>query len=102
MLLNLKTISANDVIAVKLINGEEILARFISEHNDEYKVSKPVMLHLVPTGNGQAQVSFAPFMMGVDTDVELTIPFSRMLTRPVLARQDAAKQYLSSTSGIAL
>lgn len=94
-------ITAGDVIAVKLINGEEILARLVSVEGDDYVIERPVILALVPVGNGQAAVNFAPFSMGIDDTTKLTVNFSRMLFRPVAARRDAAAQYLKSTSSIA-
>jgi hypothetical protein len=103
MLLNLSSApSAGDIIAVKLINGEEIIAKFVSAEGSKVTVSRPVILVLTPSGGGQAQVSFAPFMLGIDLDNEITIDESKMVTSPVKARNDAAKQYIQSTTGIAL
>lgn len=95
-------ISTGDVISVKLVNGEEILAKLVSVNGDDYTVERPVILALVPVGNGQAAVNFAPFSMGIDDSTKLTINYSRMLFRPVAARKDAASQYTKSTTGIAL
>lgn len=97
-------ISAGDVISVKLINGEEVLAKLVSINSDDdsYTIERPVILALVPVGNGQAGVNFAPFSVGLEDTTKITIPFSRMMFRPLTARADAAKQYTKSTSGIDL
>lgn len=92
----------NDVVAIKLVSGEELLAKLVSINGDEYTVEKPVLMHLVPVGNGQAQVQFAPFMLGLEPDAKITISYSKMVLRPVVARDDAGKQYIQSTTGIAL
>lgn len=103
MLINTsKNVAAGDVIAVKLTSGEEILAKLVSVENDVYVFSKPVILTLVPVGNGQASVSFAPFMMGLDEDTDITIEYHKMLMRPIVARKDAASQYIKSTTGLDL
>jgi hypothetical protein len=91
-----------DVVCVKLINGEEILAKLVSVDGDDYTITRPVILALVPVGNGQAAVNFAPFSVGLDDSTKLVINFSRMLYRPMLARKDAADQYSKSTTGIEL
>jgi hypothetical protein len=104
MLINIANagVAAGDVISVKLIHGEEILAKLVEINGDDYVIERPVILALVPTGNGQASVNFAPFSMGIDDDTKLTINHSRMLFRPVAARKDAAAQYIKSTTGIDL
>lgn len=95
-------VSAGDVISVKLINGEEVLAKLVKVEGDDYTLENPVILALVPMGNGQAGVNFAPFSVGIDAETKLTINYSRMLFRPVAARKDAAAQYVRSTTGIEL
>jgi hypothetical protein len=95
-------IAAGDVVSVKLIHGEEILAKLVDINGDDYTFERPVILALVPVGNGQAAVNFAPFSMGIDDTTKLVINYSRMLFRPVAARQDAAAQYIKSTTGIEL
>ena len=101
MLVNIsKQPKAGDVICVKLVDGEEIIARLENVSDDVYTIVRPVILHLVPLNNGQASVSFAPFSMGIDDETSIDIPFNRMLFKPVVARKDAASQYIRSTTGI--
>lgn len=103
MLINTsKNVAAGDIIAVKLTSGEEILAKLVKVEGETYTFSKPVILTLVPVGNGQASVSFAPFMMGLDEETEVTIEYHKMLMKPIVARKDAAAQYVKSTTGLDL
>lgn len=103
MLLNLnKTPSPGDIVAIKLVSGDEIIAKLVQIEGSVFTLSRPVILMLTPTGGGQAQVSFGPFMLGVDIDNEFDIDLSQMLVYPIKARNDAAKQYLQSTTSIAL
>lgn len=101
MLINTQVdVKSGDIIAVKLVNGEDILAKLVSVNGDDYVINRPVILHLVPVGNGQATVNFAPFSLGLDDTTNLTINFSKMLYRPIEARKDAASQYIRSTTGL--
>lgn len=97
---NRKEVKAGDIVAVKLVNGEDILAKLVSVDGDDYVIVRPVILHLVPVGNGQASVNFAPFSLGLDDATSLTINVSKMLYRPIEARKDAASQYIRSTTGL--
>lgn len=101
MLINVQQdVKAGDVVAFKLVSGEDILAKLVAVDGDDYTIVRPVILHLVPTGNGQASVSFAPFSLGVDDEAKLTFNFSKLLYRPIQARKDAASQYIRSTTGL--
>lgn len=100
MLVNSKPSLVGAVIAVKLMNGEEIIARLKSQSDEVYTLVRPVVLTLMPTGNGQGAVTFTPFAMGVDEHAEYEIERARMLFAPVEARDDAAKQYIKATTGI--
>lgn len=104
MLLSITTPpAAGDIITVKLTNGEEIMARLKNVEGDNYFIETPVSMQLVPTGNGQAGVTFVPFLMGLgDESGAIEISYSKMLHRPIKSRDDAMKQYIRSTSGIEL
>lgn len=97
-----KTFAARDVINLKFTNGEEILASFVSSTDSTITVTKPVIMQLVPVGNGQGAVQFAPFMLGRDDDEEYVIDNDKLMVHPGLARSDAASQYMKATSSIEL
>ena len=90
------------VVAIKLMNAEEIIGRLVAHEGDTYTIKHPVVLTLVPTGPGQSAVTFTPFSMGIDEDQAFEINLARMLFKPVPAREDAEKQYVKVTSGIEL
>lgn len=95
----------NEVVAVKLVNGQEIITKVTAIEGDLYTLSRPYVLMLVrDPETQQPTVTFAPFSMGVDDDRNTAYQVLRqhMVTAPVPARADAAKQYLSVTSGIDL
>lgn len=103
MLINTSSkFDARDVIAIKFVNGEEILAMFQKQEGDKITVTNPVIMQLVPVGNGQGAVQFAPFMLGVKDDAEYTFSLDKLMIDPIKARADAASQYMKATSSIEL
>lgn len=103
MLINTSSkFDARDVLAIKFVNGEEILATFVKQEGDVFTVTKPVIMQLVPVGNGQGAVQFAPFMLGIDDDAEYSFNLDKVMIHPIKARKDAASQYMKATSSIEL
>jgi hypothetical protein len=100
----------NDIVALKLITGEEIIAKLIAVEDvivanfteKAYVVTKPFVQTLHQMANGQGAVGFAPFMMAIEPTTPVTIPISRLLCLPTKARQDATTQYVKATSGLDL
>jgi len=91
-----------DVLAIKFGNGEEIIATLVETDGTTMTVTKPVIMQLVHAGNGQGAVQFAPFMLGVDDDKHYTFTLSSLLVAPIVARKDAASQYMKATSSLDL
>jgi hypothetical protein len=87
-------------VAIKLVNGQEIIAKLTSIDGDKYSVERPYVLMLVRDESGQPTVTFAPFAMGIDDETTYEVLRQHMITAPVAARGDAAKQYLQVTSKI--
>jgi len=92
---------ANDVKILKLITGEEVMARVTEGNNGLITLDKPMTLQAVPT-NQQGQMGFAlvPWLMSGKSD---TITIS---TDHIIAQDDpqaqAEKNYLSQISGLVL
>lgn len=85
-----------DTISMKTVAGEEIIARLDEEKGTKLKVSKPMALTM-----GQQGLGMVPFCFTVspETSIELN-----MNTLVFIAKTDAemAKQYVQSTTGIAI
>ena len=95
MLINKKAFSQGDVVSLKLVNGDEIIARYESDDNDSIKISKPMALTMGPQG-----LDMVPWVF-------LGEPESFTLKRDhvfvmVPSKKDAGDQYIQSTTGIAL
>ena len=94
MLIN-KGISVGETVSIKLISGEEIIARLEEENSDYIKVSKPLTVSLGPQGLGMI-----PFVFLANTDtIKLNMNHVMVLAT---AKKEAADQYLQGTTGIAL
>jgi hypothetical protein len=95
MLIN-KGVSAGEVITLKLTSGEEIVAKLVEDGAAYYKLKNPQVIGMGPKGPG-----LMPYLFTVNPDTEIKL---LKLTVTVAEATDAqfAKQFLESTTGIAL
>ena len=95
MLIN-KGVSAGEVITLKLTSGEEIVAKLVEDGITYYKLKNPQVIGMGPKGPG-----LMPYLFTVNPDTEIKLQKS---TVTVAEATDAqfAKQFLESTTGIAL
>ena len=90
-----KGISQGEVVSLKLINGDEIIARFETETSDEIKIEKPLALTM--SGQGLGMI---PWMF-LGAKESITLKKSHVFCM-VPSKKDAADQYMQGTTGIAL
>ena len=90
-----KPITANDIVSLKLVNGDEIIARFEEETNDTITINRPKALTVTAQGLGMI-----PWMFLGDKDT-MTLKKSHVFVM-VPSNKDAATQYTEGTTGIAL
>jgi hypothetical protein len=90
-----KGISTGEVVSLKLINGDEIIARFESETSEEIKIEKPLALTM--SGQGLGMIPWM-FLGNKDT---ITLKKSHVFCM-VPSKKEAADQYMQGTTGIAL
>lgn len=91
-----KGVTAGEVVSLKLISGEEILAKLVEETATEYKVSKPLVLSV-----GQQGLGMIPLMFTIDPEKDIKISKSSVI---VISNTDKqfANQYLQGTTGLAI
>lgn len=94
MLIN-KGVSAGDVVSLKLINGDEIIARLDADDQHGVTVSRPLAITMSSQGLGMI-----PWVFLGDKD-SYTLKREHIFVI-VPSKPDAAKQYLEGTTGIAL
>jgi hypothetical protein len=90
-----KGFSSGDIVILKLVNGDEIIARLEEESKEEVKFSRPKAV----TFNGQG-LGMIPWVFLGEAEI-YTLSKTHVFTI-VPARKDAASQYMEGTTGIAL
>ena len=85
-----------DIISIKLVTGEEVVAKFEEETETNITINKPMTLQLGPQGMGISQ-----FMLTMDMDSKVSISKQNCL---VIAptRKEMSDQYIQGTTGIAM
>lgn len=100
-----KAIEPNDIVAVKLVSGDEVIAKVTAIAADGgFKLSKPLVLgmqqHQDPaTGKIGIGLGFAPFMLGLAEDMPVTIKPTSFVT-VARVRDEVRNAYLQSTTGL--
>ena len=90
-----KPITTGEVVSIKLINGDEIIARFETEDSSGITILKPLAITVGPQGLGMM-----PWIFLGDKDT-MTLKKEHVFVM-VKSKKDAANQYMQGTTGIAL
>lgn len=90
-----KGYSQGDVVSLKLINSDELIAKFESETATEIKIHRPLALTINEQGLGMM-----PWMMLAEAEF-FTLSKAHVMAVST-SKKDAANQYLQGTTGIAL
>ena len=91
-----KGISVGEVITLKLTSGEELVAKLAEETATYYKLSKPQVIGMGPQGPG-----LMPYLFTVSPNKEVKL-LKTTVTVAEATDEAFAKQFLQSTTGIAL
>ena len=91
----------NDVKVLKLITGEEVIARVSTESSNLLILDKPMILQMMPA-NQQGQVGFAivPWLMAGNSE-KITISTEHILAEDVV-KSEVEKNYLANVTGLTL
>ena len=92
---------ANDVKVLKLITGEEVIARVSRESSNLLILDRPMILQMMPA-NQQGQVGFAivPWLMAGNSE-KITISIEHILAEDVV-NSEVEKNYLANVTGLTL
>lgn len=93
MLVN-KPLQEGDIVALKLVNGEEVIGKLTNLTADRIELSKPISI-----GMAQQGLALMPFMLSADEGVEVTIDRDNVITE-ILARKEVKDVYIQQTSGL--
>ena len=84
-----------DIISMKLVSGEEVVAKFVEETKEIIKVWNPLVLSMIQGG----QFGLAPYMMTVDPRSNFTFRASAVVCI-FKTVDDTANSFIEVTSGI--
>ena len=93
---------ANDVKVLKLITGEEVIARISTESSDLLTLEKPMTLQMMPPNTSTGQVGFAlvPWIKAAKND-KTTISIEHVLVTDEASKQTETN-YLQVITGLSL
>ena len=93
---------ANDVKVLKLITGEEVIARVSEEHNDLLTLEKPMTLQMMPPNTSTGQVGFAlvPWIKAAKNE-KTTISIEHVLVTDEASKQTETN-YLQVITGLSI
>ncbi len=93
---------ANDVKVLKLITGEEVIARVTEEENNLLFLDKPMTLQMIAPTTSTGQVGFAliPWMKAAKNE-KVTISIEHILVEDEASEQ-TEKNYLQLVTGLSL
>jgi len=91
----------NDVKVLKLITGEEVIARVTEEKNNLITLEKPMTLQMLPnTSTGQVGFAMVPWMKAAKND-KVVISVEHILVTDGASDQ-TEKNYLQVVTGLSL
>ena len=93
---------ANDVKVLKLITGEEVIARITEEKNNLISLEKPMILQMLAPNTSTGQVGFAliPWMKAAKNE-KVTISTEHIIAEDEGSEQ-TQKNYLQLVTGLSL
>ena len=90
-----KPITDGTVVSLKLVTGDEIIARYEGEDDKTIKINRPLALTM-----GQQGLGMIPWLFLGETDT-FTLKREHVFVM-VPSKKDASDQYMQGTTGIAL
>ena len=85
-----------DTVSLKLSSGEEIVARLVEENDTQFTLKKPMVLIMGADGLG-----LAPYMFSVNPDNKFVLR-ANSVSCVSKTQDEISKQYVATTSGIAI
>lgn len=95
MLINKAKYTVGDTVSFKLVSGEEIIGKLLSEDNNSVVIERPLMLAMTQKGP-----AMAPVLMTVDPKVTLSFNKDSISILPVETDKEISNQYTLQTTGI--
>ncbi len=88
----------DDVISLKLITTEEVVAKFVEANNEVVIVDKPMVLSATPQG-----FTFIPFLITASKTFDTTITISKpVIMATSVTDKELVSNYFEATTGLKL
>lgn len=94
MLITKKELEPNTTVSIKMLSGEEIIAKFISEDEKSIKVTKAMVLTM-----SQGGIGMTPYFITVDPEKQISL-LKTSVTSYEETEKSAASQYVKATTGL--
>jgi hypothetical protein len=95
-----KPVSLNDIVSVKLTNGDEVIGKFVEHGSLTVTIRQPVIVAIQPVGPQQVSLGFMPFLVSTNDDTQVAFPISALLTMPMPTKPDVANSYRRATGSL--
>jgi len=89
-----------DVRSFKLINGDELIAEFISAGADTFTVRRPLVITPMRGGDGIPRLAFSMWSMVRDFEQEMQLFSHALLDRPAAVTEDISSSYIQQVTGL--
>lgn len=98
-----KQIEPNDIVTIKLINGDEIITKLVAQDDRTVTVQKPLVMNLSldPSTNRPAIQMLPFFTLGGNPDAKIQLRRDHLLVL-TLSNDEAKAGYIHNTSGLAV
>lgn len=96
-----KNVAPDDVIVVRLINGEELIAKLVEQSDSSITIAKPLVLNLgVDPKTNQLGLQMIPtFMIAASVDTKFSLSRSHIMAI-AKAADDAKAGYIRNTTNL--
>ena len=94
-----KPVTPGSVVSFRIVSGEEICGKLVSDDGSLIVISKPIVIASQMTQQGIA-IAFAPFMVSVDDAGNFPFKHSHAVTPMIMTRDDVRDSYIAATSSI--
>jgi hypothetical protein len=95
-----KQAEVNDIVSIKLITNEEIIAKLLQQDDHTVAIQKPMIMALAPDDNRGLAIQMMPlFTLGGQSDARIQLQRSHIIFM-MLANDEAKAGYIHNTSGL--
>lgn len=91
-----KSIQAGEIITLKIMSGEEVIGKLVSEGDDYFEVTRPTVTQLTQQG-----VIMIPYVFSLNSDKTIRIAKSAVIISAV-TEKEFADGYIQNTTGLSL